>query len=230
MSNKKIAMIQSNYLPWKGYFDIINLVDEFVLYDEVQFTKNDWRNRNQIKTPTGKDWITIPVLQKSLDQKISETIVVDNFWRKKHWKTIVQNYKKAKFFQTYAPILENLYLNSEEIYLSKINHQFIKAVNSILCIKTKIVFDKQYDLRGSKTERIIHICKQAGASEYISGPSGKNYIGENLFEEADITLTYFDYSGYPEYSQLFGSFDHAVSIIDLVLNEGPNAPNYMKSF
>ncbi len=223
-------MIQSNYLPWKGYFDIINLVDEFVLYDEVQFTKNDWRNRNQIKTPTCKDWITIPVLQKNLGQKISETIVVDNFWRKKHWKTIVQNYKKAKFFRTYAPIFENLYLNREEIFLSKINHQFIKAVNSILGIKTKIVFDNQYELRGSKTERIIHICKQAGASEYISGPSGKNYIEENLFEETDIALTYFDYSGYPEYSQLFGAFDHAVSIIDLVLNEGPSATNYMKSF
>jgi len=228
--SKKIAMIQSNYLPWKGYFDLINMVDEFVLYDKVQYTKNDWRNRNQIKTQNGKVWITIPVQQKSLDQKISETIVVDNFWRKKHWKTIVQNYKKAKFFQTYAPIFENLYMNSEEIYLSKINHQFIEAINSILGIKTKIVFDQQYELRGSKTERIIHICKQAGASEYISGPSGKNYIDDRLFEEANISLTYFDYSGYPDYIQLFGSFDHAVSIIDLILNEGHNAPEYMKSF
>jgi hypothetical protein len=227
---KKVAIIQSNYIPWKGYFDIINMVDEFIIYDEVQFTKNDWRNRNQIKTPHGKLWISIPVRQTRLHQKISEIVVADSIWRGKHWKTICQYYSKAKCFDVYAPMLEELYMGSEEIYLSKINYHFIRTINSILGIKTRISFDREYELYGSRTERILHLCQKVGASEYFSGPSARDYIEKEVLDKGGIKLTYFDYSGYPEYSQLFPPFDHAVSVIDLILNEGPESPCYMKTF
>lgn len=129
---KKIAILQSNYIPWKGYFDLINSVDEFVLYDDMQYTKNDWRNRNKIKTPQGVQWLTIPVTRKSLGQKIKDTQVSDPSWRNKHWKTICQNYGKAKYFSTYAPLFESLYLNDSSPYLSEINKNFILAINSML--------------------------------------------------------------------------------------------------
>jgi len=108
---KSVAIVQSNYIPWKGYFDMINLVDEFILFDNVQYTKNDWRNRNQIKTPNGKQWITIPVYQKNLKQMIKDTLVLNNIWRKKHWKTIIQNYSKAKHFHVYKALFERLYFD-----------------------------------------------------------------------------------------------------------------------
>ncbi len=230
MNNKKVAIVQSNYIPWKGYFDIINLVDEFILYDDVQYTKNDWRNRNQLKTPNGKLWITIPVHQKKLDQKINETLVVNDIWRKKHWKTIIQNYSMAKYFDDYSELFEKLYLGSNEKLLSRINHRFLIAICGILGIKTKISSSMDYNLIEAKTERLVDLCKQAGAVEYISGPAAKGYINENMFKKEGIRLSYMDYSDYPEYNQLYPPFDHAVSIIDLIFNEGPDAPEFMKSF
>ena len=230
MDNKKVAILQSNYIPWKGYFDIINTVDEFILYDDVQYTKNDWRNRNQLKTPNGKLWITIPIHQKKLGQKINETLVVNDIWRKKHWKTIIQNYSMAKYFDDYSELFEKLYLGSNEKLLSNINYRFIVAICRVLGIKTKISWSMDYNLVEGKTERLVDICKQTGADEYISGPSAKGYIDEDFFKESGIKLRYMDYSGYPEYNQLFPPFEHAISIIDLIFNEGPNAQKYMKSF
>ena len=228
--DKKVAILQSSYIPWKGYFDIINMVDEFILYDDVQYTKNDWRNRNNIKTQKGTQWITIPVHQKNLSQKIFETKTANNLWRKKHWKNISQWYSKADFFMSYKEIFKNLYLGGDEEFLSKINHMFITSINNILGINTRISWSSDYRLVGDKTERLAELCRQAGATEYISGPSAKEYMNERLFQENGIKLTYMDYTGYPEYNQLFAPFKHEVSIIDLILNEGPNAKNFMKSF
>ena len=106
---KKIAILQSNYIPWKGYFDLINMVDEFVLYDDVQYTHRDWRNRNKIKTSHGLKWLTIPVRQERFEQKIIETKVIDKRWNTKHWKSLVQNYSKAKYFNEYKYIFEELW-------------------------------------------------------------------------------------------------------------------------
>ena len=223
---KKVAILQSNYIPWKGYFDIINSVDEFILYDEVQYTKNDWRNRNKIKTPDGLLWLTIPVYH-SLSQKINEIKISDKIWGKKHWKTISQNYSKAKYFKEYKDIFEKLY-NIEEEYLSIINYNFIIEINKILNIKTKISWSTDYKLVQGKTERLVDLCRQSGATEYISGPSAKDYINEELFHNENIKIKWIDYSGYPEYKQLFPPFEHGVSVIDLIFNEGINAINYMK--
>ena len=230
MKGKKVAIVQSNYIPWKGYFDIINMVDEFILYDDVQYTKNDWRNRNEIKTTNGKQWITIPVHQKKLGQMIKDTFVSNDIWRKKHWKTIVQNYSKAKHFNDHKELFEKLYLDSNEKLLNRINHRFLVAICKIFGIKTKISWSMDYRLIDGLTERLVDLCKQAGATEYISGPAARGYINEDFFRVSGIKLQYMDYSGYPEYNQLFPPFEHAVSIIDLLFNEGPDAQKYMKSF
>ncbi len=229
---KKVAILQSNYIPWKGYFDLINMVDEFILYDDMKYTKNDWRNRNIIKTPHGLQWLTIPVYFKGKSsQKIKEAKISNRLWWKKHWKSIAQNYAKAEFFEKYREVFEGLYQECEaEEYLSRVNYRFLKAICAMLGITTDITWSMDYDLVDGKTERLVGLCRDAGATHYISGPAARDYIDEDLFREAGIELSYIDYSGYPEYRQLFGEFIHKVSIIDLILNEGPGAPKFMKSF
>ena len=227
---KKIAILQSNYIPWKGYFDMINMVDEFILYDDVQYTKNDWRNRNQIKTSQGVKWITIPVRQTGLSQLIKETKVQDKRWRKKHWATISQTYAKAKYFKKYKDIFEKLYLDDDEEYLSQINYKFIMAINEILGIKTKIRWSSEFDYGEGQTEKLLKICQACDADIYINGPAAKDYFDEELFNKNNIQVEWMDYNGYPEYNQLFPPFEHGVSIIDLIFNEGSNATKYMKSF
>jgi hypothetical protein len=229
--SKKIAILQSNYIPWKGYFDIINSVDEFVIYDEVQYTKNDWRNRNLIKSKDGLKWLTIPVLAKgNFYQKINETQIAEKIWPLKHWKTICMCYTRAPFFKEYKYIFEELYLNTNSNFLSEVNLNFIQIINNILNIRTKISSSSDYNVGFGKTEKLVQICKQAGANEYISGPSAKGYIDEKLFAENNIKLTYLNYTGYREYDQLFPPFCHSVSIIDLILNEGSDSKKYLKSY
>lgn len=229
--DKKVAILQSSYIPWKGYFDIINMVDEFILYDDVQYTKRDWRNRNMIKTGNGLLWLTIPVKNKGqYFQKIKDTTISDAKWQRKHFQSIIHNYSRATYFNHLKDYFENLYMKIDERFLSKINYHFIKSFCKLLGINTRISWSSDYRLVGDKTERLAELCRQAGATEYISGPSAKEYINERLFQENGIKLTYMDYTGYPEYNQLFAPFKHEVSIIDLILNEGPNAKNFMKSF
>lgn len=226
---KTIAICQSNYIPWKGYFDLINIADEFFLLDCVQYTKNDWRNRNLIKTENGLIWLTIPVYHRNLSQKISETQSVGHMWRVKHWKSIQQYYSKALFFNKYREFMQELYLGSKEVSLSIINFSFINAICSLLGIRTKInlIFENEEQ---DKNKRLINICKRSNADTYISGPAAKKYIDEKLFEAEGITVKYMDYSSYPEYRQLYGNFEHHVSILDLILLEGDNAKRFMKSF
>ena len=177
---KKVAILQSNYIPWKGYFDLINMVDEFILYDEVQYTKNDWRNRNKIKTPQGIQWLTIPVRQESLDQKIKDTKISDKKWNIKHWRTISQNYSKSKYFKDYKDIFEELYLKCDEEYLSQINYKFITTINEILEIKTKLRWSSEFELVDGQTEKLLGICKDCNADIYLSGPAAKDYFNEEV--------------------------------------------------
>ncbi|MEO8446794.1 MAG: WbqC family protein [bacterium] len=228
---KKVIITQSNYIPWKGYFDSINIADEFILYDDMQYTKRDWRNRNQIKTKDGVKWLTVPVEVKGkYFQKINETKISDTGWGKEHWDSIVHNYSKAKYFQEYKSIFEELYLKNDEEYLSKVNYRFLKTVCEILGIKTKMRWSDEFNLLEEKTERLVDICKTTGATDYYSGPAAQAYMNVELFEKENISVHYFDYSGYPVYDQLHGEFTHAVSIIDLIFNEGPNATKFMKTF
>lgn len=224
---KRIAILQSNYIPWKGYFDLIASVDEFVLYDDMQFTKNDWRNRNKIKTPNGVEWLSVPVGQDTR-RKIRDVAMLDCYWQHKHWRSLEVNYRRARYFDEISSWLSPLYLDMKFSSLSELNMVFIKSVTDYLGIKTKISKSWDYQLTEGKTERLVSICQQAGASEYISGPAAKDYIQAGLFEESSIKLTWFNYENYPEYPQLWGKFVHHVSIIDLLFNCGTEAPNYMR--
>lgn len=232
MSIKKtVVIVQSSYIPWKGFFDLMDRADEFIIYDDMQFTKRDWRNRNMIKTPVGASWLTIPVIQKgNFYQPINETKIVDNKWAAKHWKTIAQNYAKAPYFQDYKCIIEKLYSECEsEIYLSQINYKFIIKIAEVMGIKSKISWSTDYVINDNfkKSERLIALCQEAHATDYLTGPSAKNYIDAHLFDEAKIRVHYIDYA-YKPYPQLFDGFLHHVSILDLLFNTGGDAYSYIK--
>jgi hypothetical protein len=211
----------------------MNMVDEFIIYDEVQYTKRDWRSRNKIKTSNGALWLTVPVEVKGkFFQKIKETLVLTTEnWRDTHWKTIQMNYSKTPYFKTYKDIFEPIYKDTSEIFLSNINYSLMKAVNEVMGIKTVLKWSNDIPCNTEgKNERLIEICKAVGATEYYSGPAAIGYMDDSLFNASGITVHYFDYSNYPPYKQLYGDFIHDVSILDLIFNEGPNAKNFMKSF
>ena len=228
---KKTAIIQSNYIPWKGYFDIINKVDEFIIYDDVQYTRRDWRNRNVIKSVNGVQWLTIPVEVKGKYlQPIKDTLVSDENWNKKHWSTIIHNYKEAPFFKEYRSLFEEIYLNISTKSLSEINYKFIICICKILDIETEINWSMDYQLENiDSSEKLISLCKQSNANSYLSGPTAKNYIDEDLFKSSGVNIEWMDYKNYEEYSQLHPPFRHDVSIIDLIFNAGPNAKSYLHS-
>jgi hypothetical protein len=226
---KKIAILQSNYIPWKGYFDLIAAVDEFILYDDMQYTRRDWRNRNKIKTPQGMQWLTIPVKVKGKYlQTIRETEISDQLWATTHWKIIEQNYHRAPYFEDIACWLRPIYLKNQHISLSPLNRTLIEAICNYLGIMTKISNSWDYILAEGKTERLTALCLQTGASEYFSGPSAKGYIEPAIFTQQDIKLRWFEYENYQEYPQLWGKFTHAVTILDLLFNCGKYARQFMR--
>lgn len=224
---KKIAILQSNYIPWKGYFDIIASVDEFIIYDDMQYTKNDWRNRNKIKTPKGAEWMSVPV-GNDINRRIRDVLLIDQSWQIKHWRTLESNYGRAPFFSEIAAWLAPLYLIESYQYLSQLNRRLIEAVCLYLGINTIITNSWDYVLRNGKTERLVDLCLQTGATEYVSGPAAFNYIDKNLFADNCIQLTWFEYHGYPEYPQLWGDFIHFVTILDLLFNCGKNSSCFMR--
>jgi hypothetical protein len=224
-----VAILQSNYIPWKGYFDLIGLSDDFVLLDDVQYTKNDWRNRNRIKTQQGPAWLTIPVKHAGrFGQRIDEVCIAGDQWRVTHWRSIVQSYASAPYFATYRDRLEHTYAQASES-LTEVNRRFIDCLCELLGIRTRISSSADYPTAGSPTERLVEICRALGASTYLTGPAARNYLDETLFVEADISVEYMDYSGYAVYPQLYPPFEHKVSIIDLLLTVGAEAPTYLKS-
>lgn len=225
---KIAAIVQSNYIPWKGYFDLIRAADVFVIYDDVQYTKNDWRNRNRIKTSSGVRWLTIPVQHVALNQSILDTRTMGSRWRKKHWNTIAQAYAHAPYFSTYKNNLEQVFLSDCEDRLSKINEVFLRTACDLLGIKTEIRRSEEFILPTGRTERLVALCRALNATEYLSGPSAQNYLDQSQFAKAGISIHYADYTKYPEYPQLHPPFEHAVSILDLLLNTGSAAPLYLK--
>lgn len=229
---KTLAIVQSSYIPWKGYFDLLNQADEAVLLDDVQYTRRDWRNRNRIKTAQGPIWLTIPVEVKGrYHQTIRETRIADGRWARRHLDSLRHSYARAPFFDDYAPVLEAAYGRAEaEVALSEVNTTFIRTVCDLLGIETRLSSSSDYRLADGATERLVSICLQAGATRYLSGPSARSYLDEAAFAREGVEVAYVDYSGYPEYAQLHPPFVHEVSILDLLVHTGPAARQHMKSF
>jgi hypothetical protein len=228
---KKVAVVQSNYIPWKGYFDLIHAVDEFVLFDDVQYTRRDWRNRNRIKTPEGTRWLTVPVLTKgNYLAPIKDITVSEPRWGEQHWKSLSAAYGRAPHFKRYADLFAGLYLALGDSTLSSVNRRFIEAICGLLGIRTRISWSMDYEVGEGKNERLIALCRQAGADVYVSGPSARAYLDEALFQRQGIRVEFFDYDGYPEYPQLHPPFEHNVSVLDLLFHVGPEAPAHMLTF
>jgi hypothetical protein len=189
---RTVAVLQSNYIPWKGYFDLINSVDLFIFYDDVQFTKNDWRARNKIKTPDGLKWITIPCGFKS-NKLIYEIDLPVSDWQNKHWNLIEENYSKAPYFNLYKKFFENIYLNQKWKNLSELNQFLIKNISfNFLNIKTQFDDSRNYNIQGKGEDRLINLLKKVNTTKYISGPSAKAYISNNKFVSEGIHLEWMN--------------------------------------
>jgi hypothetical protein len=226
-SSLRVAILQSNYIPWKGYFDIIHDVDLFIFYDDVQYTQRDWRNRNKIKTTRGAEWLTAPT-NGTRQHLIHQVEFTETKWQENHWQTLRHNYSKAPHFERYRPFLEDIYLGRKWKYLFELNRYLIEQISrQFLGIPTTFADSRQYQAADAKQERIIDLLVKAGATLYVSGPSAKDYIDETKFAKTDIELVWKDYGSYPEYPQFHQPFEHGVTILDLLFHTGPEAPRYI---
>lgn len=225
---KRVAILQSNYIPWKGYFDLLGFADEFILFDDMQYTRRDWRNRNRIKTPTGLQWLTVPVQSSGkYHQSIRDTLIDGHQWADEHWKSIQRNYRKAPYFDDVCSWLAPHFETSYK-YLIDLNHSLIHQLKTTLNLRTHVSVSWDYQITEGKSERLLSLCQQAGATHYVSGPSAQAYLDTSLFANAGITIEWFSYNDYPVYPQLWGQFEHGVSILDLLFNTGPAASFYIQ--
>jgi hypothetical protein len=225
----RIAVSQSNYLPWPGYFDLIRQVDTFVFYDIVQYTKNDWRNRNKIKSANGIQWITVPVLHSDLNQSIDSIKIASPHWKKKHWNTIFQAYSKSPYFYQYSDFFADIY-NRDWDNLSELNKLLTVAICDFLNIKTKFICSSAMKLQGDRNQRLLQICQLLDAKAYISGPAASSYLDTAIFGAQNIKVEWMNYSNYGPYKQQYGDYISGTSIIDLLLNEGPNSSLFLTGY
>jgi hypothetical protein len=224
----RIAIIQSCYVPWRGFFDLIARCDEYVIFDSVQYAKRHWHNRNRIKTAAGPEWLTIPVLSKGRYEQPIDEVEIEKPWTDKHWRALELAYRRAPFFEALAPTVRGWYLRADkEKRLTEVNDLFLREIARFLGLGTRIVRDTDYPGQGAKTERLLEIARAAGADYYLSGPSARAYLDEAQFAAAGIEVEWMSYEGYPGYPQLHGGFEAAVSVLDLIFNVGPDAPRYI---
>jgi archaellin len=226
----RIAILQSNYIPWKGYFDLINDADVFVFYDCVKYTKNDWRNRNKIYVTASPQWITIPITSESTKIKIEDVKITNTSWQETHAKTLTLGYKKAPFFFQLEELIQDYFIEKKWNRLSELNQYIIKDISRRLRIKTKFINSQDLTLMGDRVEKLVNICKQLNATEYISGPAAKDYLLEKeyLFSDNNISLSYKSYPQYKPYKQIQMPFENTISIVDMIANlEWNDIPSYI---
>ena len=228
----KVAILQSNYLPWKGYFDLIHDVDVCVLYDCVQYTTGDWRNRNQIIVQGARTWLTVPVLAAPLGTRILDVQIHEGEpWRRRHAKTLLWSYRNAGYFEEVSEWVLPWIQAGPGLpgygNLAALNRGLIKAVCGYLGIPTRFVASEELSLEGRGTDRILDVMRKTGGDCYISGPAAKAYMEEDKLGAAGVRLLYKDYSGYPSYPQFSSVFDHHVSILDLLFQVGPKAGDFI---
>src|SRR5437868_37017 len=209
----RAVVLQSNYVPWKGYFDLIQSADVFVFYDEVQYTKNDWRNRNRICSKNGLHWLTIPVNRDSVKLKISEVTLPDPRWQSDHYKTLYQSYRSACYFHQIEPLLRDFYQDRAWTGLSEFNRYCVESISHVLGLSARFLNSKDFCLEGGRVERLVSLLRQIGVTEYLSGPRARAYLAgaEHLFAAAGVSLLFKSYDGYPQYPQLHEPFEHSVS-------------------
>lgn len=226
----KVGIIQPSYIPWKGYFDFIDDVDLFIFLDDVQYTRRDWRNRNKINSSEGLCWLSVPVCFSRNDNNTDiKDVRIDNSkdWRKKHINTITRSYQNAPYFDKYADHIFGV-IGSEHTMISELTIDLTHCLMGALGISTETMKASDFNLGYTKDEHLIQILLNVGATSYLSGPSAKNYINPVLFEEKGIDLEYKSYC-YPEYPQRYQPFEHGVSVLDLLFNNGPESRKYLKS-
>jgi WbqC-like protein family len=225
----RICIIQSCYIPWKGFFDLIGQCDEYVIYDSAQYVKRHWHNRNRVKTSNGIEWLTIPVVVKGRFEQPIDQVEIEKPWADKHWRVIELAYKRAAFFEFFAPMVMSWYERADkQTRLTDVNAIFLHGMAGLLGVKTRFVRDRDYPSKGDKMQRLLGIARAASADRYLSGPSARAYFDESIFTSAGITTEWMNYEGHPKYPQLHGCFEHAVTALDLLFNAGPEARRYLK--
>ncbi len=223
----RVGIIQSNYIPWRGYFDFIDDCDVFVFYDDVQYTHRDWRNRNRIKTDTGSLWLSVPVLHDRQTLIQDARIDYGTRWIDKHIGSLTHAYGKAPYFQDYAePFFELLRSRPETI--SELNVRTCGWIMAQLGIRTQTRMSAEFGVAGEKVERLLRIAQYLAATSYLSGPTAGAYIDAERFRAAGIALEFKVYD-YPEYPQLHGAFEPNVTVLDLLFNCGPAARHHLKT-
>lgn len=217
----RLGAHQPQFMPWLGYFDKIARSDVFVLMDDVQYKKNEWQNRNKIKTPQGPQWLTVPVLY-SFGQLINEVKINESdHWREKNPKTLFQAYARAPHVNDYRSLIESLHAQAWK-NLAELNVFNVKAFCEILGISTRFVLSSEMKASGTATERLVNLCKALGAGTYLSGAGGKNYLELGLFEKAGIRVEFQNYT-HPAYPQIHGDFVSHLAVVDLLFNCGPES-------
>jgi hypothetical protein len=224
----RVGVIQSSYIPWRGYFDFIASVDKFVFHDDIQYTKSDWRNRNRIKTPKGIEWISVPVHYKAVSQLICETSIDQSMaWSQKHLRKVQGNYRGAPYVNDALDILARV-LATPPATISELNIELTARICDYLCITTPLIVSSELSLVGTKTDRLIDLLTKLKATRYLSGPNADAYLDKDYFRKSGISLEYKSYD-YDPYRQLWGVFDGAVTVLDLIANCGPDARNHIRS-
>lgn len=223
----RLGIIQSSYVPWRGYFDFIDDVDLFLFFDDTDYTPRSWRNRNRIKTANGAIWLSVPVLHTRGVLIEKAEIDYTNRWVDKHILSLSQAYAKAPHFADYSPALFAA-LSAGHRTISELNVAVTRIIMQMLAIHTPTRMASDLSAQGSKDERLVDLARKAGASVYLSGPSAKGYIRPQLFADAKIDLEYKTYD-YPEYPQLHGPFEPQVTVLDLIFNCGPRSREFLKS-
>lgn len=224
----RVGVIQPSFIPWRGYFDFMANVDAFVFLDDVQYSKNGWRNRNRIKTPEGSEWITVPVRHRSLAQLIRDTEIDDQKdWRESHLRLWHENYGTAPYYQEILELLGDMGRKTVGT-ISELNIALTRKIADYLQIGTRTMLSSELQVSGTKTDRLIDLMKKLHATTYLSGPSADAYLDKDSFQKNGIRLEYksYDYGPYP---QLWGPFEGAVTVLDLIANCGPTAKNHIRS-
>lgn len=226
------VILQPSYIPWRGYFHQIQKADQFVFFDDVQYDKHGWRNRNRIKTPQGPQWLTIPVRAKDNvgEHRTIHEIEIDwdRPWSRKHLESLRQAYRRAPFSAEWEPFLAEVYARTPSHLAPFTIDLTIELARRLGIAHTRFLRSSELGIPGHRTGRLIAIVQHLGCDRYVSGPSARGYLEEDRFAEAGITLEYMRYD-YPEYPQLHPPFDPKVTVLDLLFMTGPDAPKYIWS-